>query len=232
VSTGYLAALAGRSLGVVPLLRPATPSRFEPSDSGAGLHELAETTELEFDRATVQAASAPTSVGAAPEVGTRRNGSVLEVGKPSTPVDGLPRSPSQTAEADSSGRDRRSDPNVGRDDTETPTGRLAELEAVVPRAPEVPYDSRRAAMPPSRRETAARSPAIRSATSRSETRTSTEPSRGEVAVSDAPAIVVKIGRVDVQAVQAAQPAIQAGQLRRPASRTLADHLRSRDRGRQ
>lgn len=44
---GYLADLAARTLGVVPVLRPATPSRYEPQGPQAELREITEVREAE-----------------------------------------------------------------------------------------------------------------------------------------------------------------------------------------
>ena len=57
---GYLANLAARTLGVAPVLRPATPSRFEPEGPQAELREITEVREAEppLQRAHETAASA------------------------------------------------------------------------------------------------------------------------------------------------------------------------------
>lgn len=44
---GYLADLAARTLGVAPVLRPATPSRFEPEGPQAELREITEVREAQ-----------------------------------------------------------------------------------------------------------------------------------------------------------------------------------------
>ncbi len=65
---GYLAALASRTLGTVPTLRPVTPSRFEPTAPQPGLHEVVEMVEVveAADARGTGGQNAPRSSSAAP----------------------------------------------------------------------------------------------------------------------------------------------------------------------
>ena len=73
--TGYLAALASRTLGVAPVLKPPTPSRFEPENPQAQWHEVAEVPEAAPDRS-----AAPRR--ALPRVGEAGTAPVLEADRP------------------------------------------------------------------------------------------------------------------------------------------------------
>jgi hypothetical protein len=230
---GYLGALASRTLGVAPVLRPATPSRFEPDRPQQGLAEIEQVVEVtpsaerlldagpggavrdepEAERTTAPEAHRPARP-ARPSVATgrprREEPLVPQAFEPTTP------SPAEHTQAL---------PLPTREQRDTRTdGWLDDRSSVIPEEiartlhrseePTWPY----AAGGPGERLEASRraGPTVGP--------TETAPSK----------VVVHIGRIEVQAVRAPAPAVVAAPTpRQPAQGTsLADQLRARDRGRR
>ena len=307
---GYLAALASRALGVAPVLRPATPSRFEPEGPQAELREI---TEI---RGPVPGpAAAPHQVPARPDEtvadalpeadrplrgffaadiaeerrpvqvaqdGWAAPGVTEPAGEPAGPAgrgrrsaplpardlaDALPeadrplrgffaadiaeeRRPVQVAQdgwaapgvtepagepAGPAGRSRRRAPLPAT--AATGVEALANAAALTPDAAGAPSGRAR----PDMAATAAPLPggrgtwqegAAQAGRSRQQAQAAGRAGEPEEARSTELAIVVRIGRVDVRAVQAAPPPAPPPRPRPPAGPSLAEHLRARDRGRR
>jgi len=261
----YLADLAARTLGVAPVLRPATPSRFEPEGPQADLREITEVRETQPppQRVTVASAYPQAEDGWAPGV--------------TEPA----REPAQSAE-----RSRRTAPPPASASTEAfptvnrpPRGffaaDIAEEPGLVPSAqdswaaPDLSEPARAAAatsvqvsadagtltpdaagpgitaeamLPRGRRGPwpehlvqASRSGQQAQPPGRAGERIAggkrvdgVDGDEAAEAHSTEPAIVVRIGRVDVRAVQAAPPPAPAPRPRPAAGPSLAEHLAARD----
>jgi hypothetical protein len=268
--TGYLAALASRTLGVAPVLKPPTPSRFEPENPQAQWREVAEVQEAAPGRSAAPGRARPRAdeAGADP---------VLAADRPLRGFFGpdLGQGPAARVDQDNwAARDGRATPEdrpapsvsqPAGDPAEPARGGLRAAAAVgsaVPgevapghaaadaapdvTAPEVPWA-----------ETSGHASSLRgsraawledvvqplSSARQAPAAGWTDPSRQQARAAEqaggppgapgaGPAIVVRIGRVDVRAVRAAPPAAQPPPPRPPAGPSLAEHLRARDRGRR
>ncbi len=269
---GYLAALAARTLGVTPVLQPATPSRFEPEGAQAGLREIVEVQEAGPDlpaapspppaRADQEQAAAVTEADrprcGLPEFGFPYEGPAVAGLPDSWPAPDLSELARDPAEA--AGHRRRGTP--------VPARAAADPQPVADNAALPPAGS----LPRSARATAdvvsegirsggqATSPLSRAAadggaaaappfgpargratwhvdvvqTGRSRQQAQADGRAGEAAEASGaePTIIVRIGRVDVRAVQAESPPLPAPRPRPPAAQSLAEHLLARDRGRR
>ena len=272
--TGYLAALASRTLGVAPVLKPPTPSRFEPENPQPLWHEVAEVPEAAPGRSAApgRAPLRADQAGAAPVPEADRPlrgffGPDLGQGLPAARVD-------QDSWAARDGRatpEDRAVPPVSQPAGD-PAGAAAESLLPAPPAgsavPGAVAPGRAAALRPaaapdvpapevSGAETSGHAssshgsqaawpedvvqplPSARQAPAAGWTGPSRQQARaagqagGPTAASGAgPAIVVRIGRVDVRAVRAAPAATQPPPPRPPVGPSLAEHLRARDRGRR
>lgn len=251
---GYLTALAARTLGAAPMLRPVTPSRFEPESLQPGLHDVFDVREAEPNPP-----AAPVPVPARP--GEQPPDAVTEAGRPRRGV----------FESDDPG-DRRAavgprDQWAAPDASELagPAGDAAErrrgarretlADAAEPWSASGPGPGQGAPGPAARdyqpprwaddlvtmaasslAASANGAPwhvdAIRAGRSRQHGQAgdgTSEPAEGSGAE---PAIIVRIGRVDVRAVQAAPPPAPAPRSRPPAGPSLEEYLLARDRRRR
>jgi len=282
---GYLAALASRTLGVAPVLQPATPSRFEPEGPQA---ELPETADL---RAAVPgpAASArqgpargyeTTAVGAFPDTDCplpgffasdaaeeRRPARVAQDGWAAPGVDELAGESTEPAgpgyrgiplragvvagafpDADRpllgffapDAAEERRPVRVAQDDWAAPGVELAgePAEPAEPGHRNAPLPATAAtsvavkATPAAGSRVSWQQEVVQTARSRQEAQAAGRAGEPEAARSAEPTIVVRIGRVDVRAVQAAGPPAPAPRPRPSTGPSLAEHLRARDRGRR
>ncbi len=270
--TGYLAALASRTLGVAPVLKPPTPSRFEPENPQAQWREVAEVQEAAPDRSAAPGRARPRAdeAWAAPvhEAGRPLRGffgpnlgqdlPVTRVDQDSwaardgraTPGDRVVPPVSQPA-GDPAGSAAESlllaPPAGSAVPGEVAPGRAATLKPAA--APDVP--AREVSWAPGHASSSHGSQAARledvarplpsahqapaagwTGPSRQQARAAGQAGEPTAASGTGPAIVVRIGRVDVRAVRAAPPPAQAPPPRPPAGPSLAEHLRARDRGRR
>jgi hypothetical protein len=251
---GYLTALAARTLGVTPMLRPATPSRFEPESLQSGLHDVFGVQEAEPNPP-----AAPLPVSA--RRGEQPANAVTEAGRPRRGV----------FESDVPGdrlaavgpRDQWAAPDAS--ELAGPAGDAAERRRAVRAEPladaaepwpasgpgpgqAAPGPAARDDQPPRWADdlvTMAASPlaapangapwhvdAIRAGRSRQQGQPgdgTSEPAEGS---GTGPAIIVRIGRVDVRAVQAAPPPAPAPRSRPPSGPSLEEYLLARDRRRR
>jgi hypothetical protein len=253
---GSIAALASRTLGVAPVLRPATPSLFEPEGSRAGLREIEIMEGREVGRD-----SAPTSLRAParaePAAGATRTATAAGhaadeadapllgffeadlVGQPARqPVtttgtfSGVG-APGEEVAPPAAGIHARGDAPAGlaalaRVGSLTPDTAGQSSDATAPATPGEPAEPTSAH---DRRPAGSDGVIPRSsqkATTNEQTHHRAEADHTE------PALVVRIGRVEVRAVHApAQPpAAPATRARPPAGPSLAEHLLARDRGRK
>jgi len=269
---GYLTALAARTLGVTPMLRPATPSRFEPESPQAelreviGVRELREAAGVQELREAAGVQEAEPNPPAAPvPVSARADeqppDAVAEAGRPRRSF----------FESDFPGdhravvgpRDHRAAPDISE-----PPGHAADAaerrraarpeplaDAAEPRPGSVPPSGQAAPSPASRDDqppgwaadlaAMAASPpeaprnraawhvdAIRTGRSRQQAQAGDGTSEPAGASGTEPAIVVRIGRVDVRAVQAASPPAPVPRARPPAGPSLEEYLLARDRRRR
>ena len=284
---GYLAALASRALGVAPVLRPATPSRFEPEGPRPEPREI---TETRCGRAGPGPAAAPRQVPGRPD----EPGPPDEPGRPDEtvpdappgtgrslhgffaadiageprPVQGAqdgwaaPRAAPAGGDPAGAGRrggaqpatdragawpeaDREPAGPAGRSRRRAPLPATAEtgLEALASAAALTPDPAgapsgrassgmAAAAAPLRGGRATSREGAAQTGRSRQQAQAAGRAGGPEAARSTEPAIVVRIGRVDVRAVQAAPPPAPPPRPRPPAGPSLAEHLRARDRGRR
>jgi hypothetical protein len=248
---GYLAALAARTLGVTPILRPATPSRFEPEGPQAEMHEVVEVREAEPTlpaaprsapaRADEQRADTATEairprgfsgsglLGEQPAVAGFRDGwAAPDVsGLAGDPAETVMRrqaaAPLSSRTADLEPFDSAATPSPGQAATgmasqdDQPLGRTADLAAPAAPPPAAPGS-----------QAAWHVDVIQTGRSRQRAQAG-EP--GETSSTE-PAIIVRIGRVDVRAVPAASPPAPAPRSRPAAGPSLAEYLLARDRRRR
>jgi hypothetical protein len=260
---GYLADLAARTLGVAPVLRPATPSRFEPEGPQAELREITQVREAQAPpqqaRETVTSGYPQAVDGWAPDVTepAREPAQSAERSRRTAPTPAragtgafpaVDRPPRGFFAADSAGepglvppaQDSWAAPDLSEParepaatgvqvpaDVATPTPDAAgpgrawrgpTAEAILPRGRRAPWPehlvqasrSRQQAQPPGRAGEGVQGVEAAEASSAE------------------PAIVVRIGRVDVRAVQAAPPPASAQRPRPAAGPSLAEHLAARD----
>jgi hypothetical protein len=211
VRTGYLDALAARTLGAAPLLRPVTPSRFEPNGPTGHL-EVLEMVEPATDVPALRPEphAHPPSPPQPPQTA---------VEKPLLPpVEPDPAMPVLAPVA-------ATDPPVVQGgpaaDVETAPLAVVALARTVNAAPAGPAPTVRAAdallvdTTPTGPHRA--SPHRRAA---EPLRTPDEPAP--------PAVVVRIGRIEVRAESAPRPFTVPRPPPVPAGRSLADHLHARD----
>jgi hypothetical protein len=256
---GYLANLAARTLGVAPVLRPATPSRFEPEGPQAELREITEVREAgpPLQRAHETAASAslaqdswasgvsePASEPAQSAERTRRTApSPARASTEAFPAADRPqqgffaadiageRTPAQLAQ------DGWAAPGLGEPASEpVATGVPVPADAAVP-APDAAGPGRAGpgpaaeAMLPRGRRAPWPEHMVQVGRSRQQAQPPGRAGEGAEATearSTEPAIVVRIGRVDVRAVQAAPPPAPAPRPRPAAGPSLAEHMAARD----
>jgi hypothetical protein len=254
---GYLADLAARTLGVAPVLRPATPSRFEPEGPQAEVREITEVRETEARppraREAVTSASPGTRDGWAPEAtesarepaqsaerSRRTAPPPAKAGPEAFPAADIAEEPGLVRSAqDSWATPELSEPASESaaagvqvsGDAATPTSDAAgpgmTAEATRPGGRRTPWPehlvqasrSRQQAQPPGRAGERGAGVAGGKGVQEGE---ADEDSSTE------PVIVVRIGRVDVRAVQAAPPPAPAPRPRPAAGPSLAEHLAARD----
>lgn len=242
---GYLTALAARTLGVTPMLRPATPSRFEPENPQAELREVIGVQEAEPNPpaapAPVAARADEQPPDAAADAGRPRRGFFeFDVPEDRRAVEGpqdhratpdmselaghaAERRPAARPEPLAGATEPRSDraaPSPASQDGQPP-GWAADLVAMAASPLEAPGN--RAAW---------HVDAIRAERSRQQAQAGQGTSEPAAASGADPAIIVRIGRVDVRAVQAAPPPTPAPRARPPAGPSLEEHLLARDRRRR
>ncbi len=264
---GYLAGLASRTLGVAPVLRPATPSRFEPEGPQADLREIAEVREAEPGPATppqgAQARAPETAASAsdrplrgffAADIAGERG--PVQVARDGWAASGLSEPAGEQTEP--AERSRRSVPPPARAGTEafTPADRplrgFFAADIAGERGPaQVAQEgwaasglSEPAAEPAA---TGVRVPVddavptpdapwpehmVQAGRSRQQAQAPGRAGEADEARGAEPAIVVRIGRVDVRAVQAAPPPAPAPRPQPAAGPSLAEHLLARDRRRR
>jgi hypothetical protein len=259
--TDYLTALAARTLGATPMLRPATPSRFEPEGPQAQLREVVEIHEAESNlttatrpapgRADEQLAdtAAATHRPDRSLLGSDHHGKRLAMaasaqGWEAPDISDLAADPAETA-----GHRRPIAPRPpGTPDLEPSADAGTAPPGSVPRrgrvAPSMASDDGRSrgradladtALPPPE------TPGSRVAWHVDVTqvaRSRQQPQAGDRATESAgtpstgPAVIVRIGRVDVRAVPAASPPAPPSRARPPAGPSLEEHLLARDRRRR
>ena len=243
MKTGYASTLVARSRGQAPLLLPATPSRFEPDVHAAALHDdvaVAEHTDTMVGQRTEAAVPGRTALEAdratdtAPLLGWRS-------APTSPPVDDFLSTTTQSAVPSTA--DERSDapghpppPAAAHDaDARLMPPRRAPIPDIKPAAPGPQYPevdeshwagaSARATPEPSQSTEHVTAARRVEGEGRSHARRAAADETGK----DDPPIVVRIGRLDVRAVQA-PPAPRPQPRPRPgAGPTLEERLAARDR---
>ncbi|MGD0376718.1 MAG: hypothetical protein ABSB01_19300 [Streptosporangiaceae bacterium] len=276
---GYLADLAARTLGVAPVLRPATPSRFEPEGPQAELREITEVREAQAPpqraRETVTSASPQAQDGWAPGVieSAREPAQSAERSRRTAPpparadteafpaVDRPPRGFFAADIAEEPGLVQPAQHSWATPDLSEPARESAATgvqvpadaatltpdaagpgitaEATLPGSRRAPWQehlvqasrSRQQAQPPGRA-----GERVQGAKGGEEVKGGKGVDGGkgvnggeaDEAGSTEPVIVVRIGRVDVRAVQAAAPPAPAPRPRPAAGPSLAEHLAARD----
>lgn len=250
---GYLYALASRALGTAPVLQPATPSRFEPEVPQAGTYEISRSSEAAWEPAAGRHAESRPVLGRRRDEDDRWSGPgsgdepLLGYFEPETParpglstglagpyagvelgggVGGAPTRGVQVPAAtgsfshgtlDGARQRSRPAPFLPYEPLDAPGRHRATEEAVATVRPAARggfwHDDVSAC--PGRREEAQDG----------------ERRPGHPAEAAEPTIVVRIGRVDVRAVQPPQPPAPAPRPRPQAAvgLSLADHLLARDR---
>jgi hypothetical protein len=218
---GYLGALAARTLGVAPLLRPATPSRFEP-DRISGRLEMAEVGETVSERPAPEDPLRPPRGAALDEPGP-------ETGPADAPL--LPRLDPDRPRMDTAFAaplEESQDPALGTPAADPGVAALG--IAALAQAFAAPDTSAEAVGPlRSQGRGFARAAASAGRVADSGSRRSSAPGNAEAPQAPVP-VIVRIGRIDVRAGEAAPrpvpvPPRPAG----PAGRSLAEHLAARDR---
>lgn len=252
---GYLADLAARTLGVAPVLRPATPSRFEPEGPQAEVREITEVRETEAPpqraREAVTSASPQAQDGWAPDVtesarepaqsaerSRRTAPPPAEAGPEAFPAENRPPRGLYAADiAEEPGLVRSAQNSWATPDLSEPASESAAAsmqvsgdgaalnsdaagpgitaQATLPGGRRVPWPEHLVQASRSRQQAQPPGPA-------GKVDEADEVSRAE------PVIVVRIGRVDVRAVQAAPPPAPAPRPRPAAGPSLAEHLAARD----
>jgi hypothetical protein len=256
---GYLTALAARTLGVTPMLRPAIPSRFEPEGPQAGLPEVVEVHETEPilpgaprstpSRADDQPADTATRVDR-PRRGFFESGFPREraamVGTHDSEAPDISELTEEPAEA---ARRQPAAPLGSRTtDLEPFADAAAASPGSVPRPGQAASSmARQEDESPGRADPAAEAArplaalgsravwhvdVIQAGRSRQQVQASDGVSQLAGTSSTEPAIIVRIGRVDVRAVQAASPPTPAPRARPPAGPSLEEYLLARDRRRR
>lgn len=213
--TGYLDALAARTLGVAPLLRPVTPSRFEP-DGLVGPLEVLEVTE------PLPAAPPTAPIQVSAPQATEPAALAVHPDAPLLPAVEPDASFGDTARTSQVEVPHESESPLAAESDTAPVGIAALARAVAEHDASARDGAQVAtAVEASRQHSAARRE------QRSAVQEMVEPSGTTLAP---PPVVVHIGRIDVRAADPAprpvvaprQPPVQAG-------RSLADHLLLRDR---
>jgi hypothetical protein len=243
VRAGYLAVLASRALGTVPTLRPLTPSRFEPTGGQAGLREMVEVVETIEGMPTTARPAFPAQ---AEPASARRDEDRPLVGQ-WPPAHDDPRvvataDPRRSARFDGPQDPPRLADPPPRPDRHSDWGppEVAELVRLAS-APDVVGGRSEAWPAPDRSE-----PAMVTRSARTPGREVTQGTSGPWGATSAPVpahnqvdqpsptVVVRIGRVDVRAVQAApaQAPPPASRPDPPAGPSLAEHLAARDAARR
>jgi hypothetical protein len=236
VSTGYLAALAERTLGVAATLRPAAPSRFEPAQlAEGGLVEAVETSEAPApaQRPPVESPPAVTSKPAERRllppvepspVRLPPAPSAVELpaaGVPASPAEPVPAAPPAERTPEPAPAPAPGPPDVPRGVTELAravtalTGPFGPADQAGRRSPDQDETGPRGADRSGRG----------AAAERMESRyADAEPQ---------PPLVVHIGRIEVRAIEAPRPVAPAPRpAPAPAGASLADYLLARDAGRR
>jgi hypothetical protein len=251
---GYLTALAARTLGVTSMLSPTTPSRFEPEGPQAELREVIGVQEAEpFPLASPRPASAraderpPDAVTGADR--PRRGFFDSDVPGQRHSVAGPPdhRAAPGVSEhaghpAEAAGRRRAADGEPPADIMEPRRGSGPPSGQATP-GPVFPDDqppgwaadlvaATASPLEASGNRVAWHVDAIRADRSRQQARADHGASEPAEAAGTEPTVIVRIGRVDVRAVQAASPPPPTPRARPPAGPPLEEHLRARDRGRR
>jgi hypothetical protein len=246
---GYLAVLASRTLGLAPVLRPATPSRFEPDGAQAGW-EQAQAAVSPARRRPARADTAPglqvpeadppllgfsepavasERFGVPPGPETRAAPGVREPGsEPAWPRHPVPPVP---ARAGLDAPVRPAAPDAASAGREAPGPEPAEAgppggsRAAWPGEPAGPPTAPAVATASSSSRTSWHHDAVQSARSRPEAQAA-GPAEAPAAE---PPIVVRIGRVDVRAAHAPAPPAPARRVRPQAGPSLADYLLAQER---
>ena len=248
--SGYLNALASRTLGVAPVLGPVVPSRFEPAVPEGALQEIVQVTQLgsgDVGTAWPHAAASMSTTRATADDGDgrllgaidppdarRRDGPHADrlppMADPERSIDPLELSPHPLPSPsipDWMPREvdtlvRASAASAGQVEGSA-SGRLEERASLEGAdAVRAPVDS-----PP------ARGSGYVVQTSRAVVPAKDESGdRDRPGASSQPSIVVRIGRVDVRAIQEAPRPAPARRSAPESGPSLADHLMARERGRQ
>jgi hypothetical protein len=267
VRTGYLAALASRAVGAAPVLKPPTPSRFEPDSPQAELPEVAEVHQTAQDQVAgsgrrprlADEAAADTILTAAPSL-RGFFGPDLDQGRPAANADQdgaaladreVPEGrQAQNRRQRQTDRETRPVPASSRDPARVPgdtvrVGRPAGSTAGVLMPAQAALLAPEAAAGPAATEVSLEPGWMASSRRRGaswpgdggeswppDRPSGPQPRPAGAPETPGPAIVVRIGRVDVRAVQATPPTAPPLRPRPPAGPSLQEHLRARDRGRR
>ncbi len=266
---GYLTVLAARTLGVSPVLRPATPSRFEPEGPQAGLGETMPGPPAGSGETVPGPQAGPAQNPAPRRAPDRADDTLMDAALAADPPllgffepgNGEERPPPEgwaAPGAHESGRGVRPGtapapapvgPQTSAQATAVPPGLTAPPSgaAAVPPGLTAPPSGRaasgaepagpgqpagepaEAAVPPGSRATGP-ADVIEATLSRQQAQAAGQGGEPGEARSPEPAIVVRIGRVDVRAVPPPPP--PPPRSRAPAGPSLAEHLHARDRGRR
>jgi hypothetical protein len=211
VREGYLDALAARTLGVAPLLRPVTPSRFEPA---GGRLEVLEIVEPAADVPIVRQAASADLTSRPERLSVPADEPLLAGPEPDPPFH-------TTAQPEAPPESPQVELEPAADQDTTPIG-IAMLARAVSAEHAEPMVAAHDDVAP-RAEVPSASP-VRQSTRWQTVEPSWEPKESM------PAVVVHIGRIDVRAADPV-PRISPVPRRAPvqAGRSLADHLLARDR---
>ena len=252
---GYLADLAARTLGVAPVLRPATPSRYEPQGPQAELREITQVWEAEPppQRARETAASAFLLAQVAEDGWT--SGVSEPASEPAQSAERTHRTAPPPARASAEAfpagdrtlrgffaadiagergpvqltQDGWAAPDLSEPASEpAATGVQVPADAAVPTPDATGPWSTAEAGPPRDRRAPWPEHLIQAGRSRQQAQPSGPAVEADEARGTEPAIVVRIGRVDVRAVQAAPPPAPTPRPRPAAGPSLAEHLAARD----
>jgi hypothetical protein len=256
--SGYLAALASRTLGRAPVLRPVTPSRFEPDRPQLGFAEAEVTQDTTLFPGPVGWTGTGTGPARTPREWPAERGADTEAapGAPllgPVPARGAPDPGRAQAEAllEHEGWPAAGSPGTGQEQAAPLTRderRRGGVTAPSPAAEDGP--SRPAGTAPNepgergdrsrllpepggpadpggRGLLPAGSPASRGARREAPAAGAGHPAPGAAE----PTIIVRIGRLDVRALQVPVPPPAAPPRRPPPGPSLEEHLRARDRAR-